>query len=151
MHPTMRSAFSCRYEKSGSTRSMPSISRSGNISPQSSRMIEPSTSMHAQLRPISPRPPRNVTVTESAMQVLQDGARSVLETIGCGSHREPTLPCGLTQHSQHCFRGDRVRVEVTALEVVTLDQSGVQLTRPLHLALLVRRDHLAHLAGRPVG
>jgi len=39
------------------------MSGSGNMIPTSSTMIRPSTSMHAQFRPISPSPPRNTTRT----------------------------------------------------------------------------------------
>src|SRR5437764_14639246 len=39
------------------------MSGSGNMIPQSIRRIRPSTSMQAQLRPISPRPPRKTTRT----------------------------------------------------------------------------------------
>src|SRR5664280_2625386 len=42
------------------------MSGSGNMIPTSSTRILPSTSMHAQLRPISPRPPRNTTRTDEA-------------------------------------------------------------------------------------
>jgi hypothetical protein len=43
------------------------MSGPGNISPQSMSNIDPSTSTHAQLRPISPSPPRNVMVTGAAI------------------------------------------------------------------------------------
>src|SRR5580704_11957805 len=39
------------------------MSGSGNMIPTSRTRIRPSTSMQAQLRPISPRPPRNTTRT----------------------------------------------------------------------------------------
>ena len=39
------------------------MSGSGNMIPQSRMMMRPSTSMQAQLRPISPRPPRKTTRT----------------------------------------------------------------------------------------
>ena len=50
--------------------------------PTSSRMMRPSTSMQAQLRPISPRPPRKVTWTGSATECLSAEAAS--------RHRSPT-------------------------------------------------------------
>ena len=58
------SAFSRRYDRSGRTRSMPGMSGSGNMIPQSSTTIRPSSSMHAQFRPISPSPPRKMTRTD---------------------------------------------------------------------------------------
>ena len=39
------------------------MSGSGNMIPQSSTMIRPSTSTQAQLRPISPRPPKKTMRT----------------------------------------------------------------------------------------
>ena len=57
-HPTMRSAFSRSQVKSGNTRSMPCISGSGNMRPQSMSKISLSCSTAMQLRPISPNPPR---------------------------------------------------------------------------------------------
>src|ERR1039457_4531630 len=42
---------------------MPGMSGSGNMMPQSTRMMRPSTSIQAQLRPISPSPPRKTTRT----------------------------------------------------------------------------------------
>src|SRR5215218_264602 len=56
--PSTRSAFSRRYVKSGSTRSTPGMSASGNIKPQSTTRMRPPTSRQKQLRPISPSPPR---------------------------------------------------------------------------------------------
>ncbi len=45
-------------EKSGSTRSMPSISAVGNITPVSTITIRPSISTAVMFLPISPSPPR---------------------------------------------------------------------------------------------
>ena len=42
---------------------MPGMSGSGNMIPQSRMTMRPSTSMQAQLRPISPSPPRKTTRT----------------------------------------------------------------------------------------
>ena len=43
------------------------MSASGNMMPQSRTMMRPSTSMQAQLRPISPSPPRKTTRTGDAL------------------------------------------------------------------------------------
>src|SRR5271154_521728 len=43
------------------------MSASGNMIPQSRTMMRPSTSMQAQLRPISPSPPRKTTRTGDAL------------------------------------------------------------------------------------
>ncbi len=50
-------------EKSGSTRSMPSISAVGNISPVSTTTIRPWCSTTVMFFPISPSPPRGVIRT----------------------------------------------------------------------------------------
>ena len=52
--------------RSGRTRSTPGMSGSGNMMPTSSTRMRPSTSMQAQFRPISPRPPRKTIRTERA-------------------------------------------------------------------------------------
>src|SRR4029079_13271252 len=62
-----RSALSRKYVKSGRTRSMPGMSASGNINPQSTTRMRPSTSRQKQFRPISPRPPRKTIRTASLM------------------------------------------------------------------------------------
>ena len=53
--------FSIKYAKSGMTMSTPSISSSGNISPQSMRTISSPYSRMVELRPISPTPPSGMT------------------------------------------------------------------------------------------
>src|SRR5829696_4762235 len=55
---SMSSARSRRVEKSGRTRSMPSMSAVGNISPVSTTTIRPSNSTAVMFFPISPSPPR---------------------------------------------------------------------------------------------
>src|SRR3984885_9557787 len=72
MTPSTRSAFSRRYVKSGRTRSTPGMSGSGNMMPQSRTRMRPSTSMQAQFRPISPRPPRKTTRTGFGLDLLPD-------------------------------------------------------------------------------
>src|SRR5579871_2357774 len=46
------------------------MSGSGNMIPQSRTTMRPSTSMQAQLRPISPSPPRKTTRTGLALAAL---------------------------------------------------------------------------------
>src|ERR671937_2960137 len=53
----MSSARPRRYEKSGSTRSIPSISLVGNMSPVSTTTISSPYSTTVMFLPISPRPP----------------------------------------------------------------------------------------------
>src|SRR3954447_20682766 len=53
----MSSARSRKLEKSGSTRSIPSMSAVGNISPVSTITIRPSASTAVMFLPISPSPP----------------------------------------------------------------------------------------------
>src|SRR4051794_14055754 len=105
---------------------MPGISRlSGNISPQSSRMIWPSTSMQAQFRPISPRPPRKTTRTGSAKvrpEIGQDLAGAVLEPVGSRAHRQAAVATGKPEHAKHRLGGDGIRRVVAGLEQIGLDQ-----------------------------
>ena len=57
----MSSQRSCRWVKSGSTRSTPGWCSSGNSTPQSMISSRPSNSSTAMLRPISPTPPSGMT------------------------------------------------------------------------------------------
>src|SRR4051794_30602184 len=134
---------------------MPGISRlSGNISPQSSRMIWPSTSMQAQFRPISPRPPRKTTRTGSAKvrpEVGQDLPGAVLEPFGSGTHRQAAVATRKSEHAKHRLGGDRVRRVVAGLEEVGLDQLGIDGPSALDVALVEGGDHLGGLLAVPVG
>ena len=69
-HASMRSAFSRNHVKSGNTKSMPCISASGNMSPQSISNKRLSCSITMQFLPISPRPPRKITRTGAAISCL---------------------------------------------------------------------------------
>src|SRR5680860_982671 len=55
--------FSITYVKSGRTRSIPSISSSGNISPASMSIIESPYSTTVIFLPIAPNPPRGTTLS----------------------------------------------------------------------------------------
>ena len=74
--------------KSGSTRSTPGISGLGNITPQSRTTRRPACSTTAQLRPISPSPPRNEIRTGSGIRArrraLGQAARAPQSR--CGEH-----------------------------------------------------------------
>src|SRR5512135_2391247 len=59
--PRTLSRLSKRYEKSGMTMSTPSISSSGNISPQSTSIMSGPYSNTVEFRPISPTPPNGIT------------------------------------------------------------------------------------------
>src|SRR4051812_43541289 len=108
---------------------MPGISRSGNISPQSSIMMRPSTSMQAQLRPISPRPPRKTIRTGSGngvdTEVSQDLASAVLETVRGRSERQAALPAREPEHPQDGLGRDGVGRKVAGLEGPRLGEAGV--------------------------
>src|SRR5215207_10988893 len=70
----MSSARSSRYAKSGSTRSMPSWSGAGNISPVSTTTIRPSYSTTIMLLPLSPSPPSGRTL--SVLVIRQAAGRA---------------------------------------------------------------------------
>src|SRR4051812_40723369 len=100
---------------------MPGISMSGNMSPQSRSMILPSTSMHAQFRPISPRPPRKTILTGSSpsgkldTEVSQDLAGLVFQPVGSGAERQAALSAGEPEDAEHGLGRDGVRREVAGL------------------------------------
>src|SRR3954447_10371205 len=71
----MSSARSRRYEKSGSTRSIPSWSGVGNISPVSTTTIRSSYSTTIMFLPISPSPPSGRT--RRALKWLYRGQQPV--------------------------------------------------------------------------
>ncbi len=118
---------------------------SGNISPQSMRMIVRSGSSAApcsiamQLRPISPSPPRKTmrTGTDGSVapgarrsatggdQAFVDAASGVFESMGRRPHRGPAFPDVMTERSQHRLRRYRVRGVVAGLELVALQLAGV--------------------------
>src|SRR5438552_14794131 len=125
MHPSMRPALARRYVKSGNTRSMPSMSMSGNINPTSSRRIRPFTSMQAQLRPISPSPPRKVTTTGSGMKVLPHLPCTILGAGRRGAQWEATVAHLQPERPHH--RLDRLgeHTRVAVLEQVRLDEARV--------------------------
>src|SRR5258708_3245478 len=58
---------------SGMTRSTPSMSSLGNIRPASTTMMRPSYSSAIMLSPISPRPPRGMTLSRLNCARLEEG------------------------------------------------------------------------------
>src|SRR5262245_36687253 len=116
---------------------MPSMSTSGNINPTSRSMIRPSTSMQAQLRPISPSPPRNVTETgegissgpkrPSGVQVRPDFPGALLGAGGRRSEREAALAHRKAEGAHHRLGGLREHARFAVLEREGLRQPVVDL------------------------
>src|SRR6516225_4108649 len=130
---------------------MPGISMSGNINPQSRIMIRPATSTHAQLRPISPRPPRKTMRTgSSAPEMGKDLPGCVLEPSWSRAERQPALAGGEAQGPQHGFRRDRVGSLVARLEAMRRHQPGVDLAGVFEVALGEGGEHFGHLLAGPV-
>src|SRR3984957_10598873 len=120
------------------------MSGSGNMIPQSRMTMRPSTSMQAQLRPISPSPPRKTTRTglafgllaRSAKRGARDGDRwwpdAGQDLLGLGielgggcTHRQAALAHRQTQCAQHGLGGQRVRELLGGLEIERVGQLGV--------------------------
>src|SRR3954469_17416982 len=104
----MSSARSRRYEKSGSTRSIPSWSGVGNISPVSTTTIAPSYSTTVMFLPISPRPPSGSTRRVPLMRsnraqepvALEHRADLRLLVLARLDERQPQPPDPVPQHVQ---------------------------------------------------
>src|SRR6516165_10393356 len=116
------------------------------MSPQSRMRMRPATSMHAQLRPISPSPPRKTRRTappRSAKAARICGTDEPIEnlpgqTFELGrrrADREPALPGGQAKDAQHRLGRHRVGRHVARLEPVGLEKPGVDLTSGLDIAL----------------
>src|SRR5271165_2552580 len=141
------------------------MSGSGNMMPTSRTMIRPSTSTQAQLRPISPRPPRKTIRTGAARGGLANGAAGPhgqaevrehhaghpLELGRRAAERQPALPDGQAERPAGGLGRHRVGEGLRRFEVVGLDEHGVQAPGPLDVARQVGGDHVAHLAAHPVG
>src|SRR5579862_8994657 len=117
------------------------MSGSGNITPQSRTMMRPSTSTQAQLRPISPRPPRKTIRTAARPATRsrlgagpgrhlrhrdpepdQHPARFALELRRRLAERETALADGQPERPAGGLCGKRVRELLGRLEVVGLDE-----------------------------
>src|SRR5580704_2825279 len=125
-----RSLRSMSQRKSGRIRSTPYIVGSGNISPASTMTMRPSCSIAAQLRPISPRPPRKVTRTVSlATRCLQRGhdfRRVRVESVVTLCVRQSALADVDAEVAQGRLGRHGVRVEVARLEGVTRREALVE-------------------------
>src|ERR1700681_3486943 len=125
---------------------MPGMSGSGNMMPMSRTTIRPSSSRHAQFRPISPRPPRKMIRTGSgkrpaypctghgghvAPEIGEHGTGPVLELGGGRAEGEPALAGGEAEDATGRLGRERIREELARLEVVGLEELGVGQARPL--------------------
>src|SRR5262245_22046582 len=129
---------------------MPSMSMSGNINPQSSNMMRPSTSMHAQFRPISPSPPRNVTETGSGMKRCVHLAGALFGPGRGWAERQPALSYAQAERAHHRLGRLREHARLAVLVRVRLDEAGVDLSSERDVALVEGGDHLAELDAAPV-
>ena len=134
---------------------MPGMSGSGNMIPQSRTTMRPSSSMHAQLRPISPRPPRKMMRTGSGKRPARRGRRQrrarrarggestsrawSVELGGAAPSGSRHWPAGRPRHAARRLGRQRVRVGLARLEVVGLEQPGVERAAPVGVALERRR------------
>src|SRR3954447_11842394 len=151
---SMSSARSRRYEKSGSTRSMPSWSGVGNISPVSTTTIAPSYSTTVMFLPISPSPPRGRTrraVTsrrrrshpaQQAVTLEHRPDRRLLVLAGL-DHRQAETADVVADHGER--RLDRDWVDGHRQRLPGVVQRGVDLGARVGLV-----DHPAHLAAEQV-
>ena len=73
------------------------MSGSGNMIPQSRTMMRPSTSMQAQLRPISPRPPRKTTRT--GFRLLSAALSQAAATVTAGGPTAARIFCACVSSS----------------------------------------------------
>src|ERR1700722_7757257 len=121
------------------------MSGSGNMIPMSRTTMRPSSSKHAQFRPISPRPPRKMMRTGSgkrsaracsgngvhvAPEVGDDLAGPVVELARRGTEWQPALAGREPEGPARRLGGQRVRERLARLEVVGLEQRGVRLAPP---------------------
>ena len=118
------------------------MSGSGNMIPQSRTTIRPSTSMQAQLRPISPRPPRKTTRTGFGLQAIRqrrhrDHRRAARPPGSWPPGRrararprrgKPALAGGQAEGPAGGLGRQRVGVLRARLEVVGLDQPALPAT-----------------------
>src|ERR1700722_10646598 len=119
---------------------MPGMSGSGNMIPQSRMTMRLSTSMQAQLRPISPSPPRKTTRTGLGLlprsakrgdrdRRWPDGGQDLLrlrvELGGGGAHRQTALADVQAERPQHGLGGQRVGELLGRLEVERVEQLRV--------------------------
>src|SRR6476646_4243692 len=152
--PSMSSTRSRRYEKSGSTRSMPTISAVGKRSPTSTTTMLPSYSRTIMFLPISPSPPsgrtRSVELTgrlrvcglQEAVVLECAADRGLLGLVGL-DEREPQAADPVAQQVQRGLDGDRVRRDGHGVE----DAAKRRVDRAALVGLV---DHPAHLLADDV-
>src|SRR3712207_433792 len=118
----MSSERSRRQVKSGSTRSMPSCSGVGNMSPVSTTTIRPSYSTTVMFLPISPRPPsgrtRRVPLTPAPRGAASNRAQQAVALEHDADlrgllgrrldQRQPEAPHVVTEHPDGGLDRDRV-------------------------------------------
>src|SRR5918999_3972561 len=139
--PTTRSGSSASQAKSGRMMSTPGWSASGKARPQSISSRAPSSSTTAQLRPISPSPPRNATrVTPGAaggrprstsvMRLQPDTGQQAageLDLVGGGvDQRRAQRPGGQAEQVQAGLEQDRAGGGEQALEQLQVAQVQLQ-------------------------
>src|SRR5271165_4474157 len=145
--PSTSSARAFKKLKSGRTRSTPGISGFGNRTPQSRTTRRPSCSMTAQLRPISPSPPRKAILTGSAtgaragcpgareaalaprVERRKHGPGPLVEAARGHAHREAALAGRQPERPQDGLRRDRVRRLVARLERDGVEEGLIELAR----------------------
>src|SRR6478672_2140427 len=147
------SAFSSRYSKSGSTRSMPSISIVGNIRPVSTTTMRSSYSTTVMFFPISPSPPSGRTRSLPVKPLLlrrgrhepvgfQHGAHTRQLVLGQLDHRQPQAARLEAEQVERGFDGSGARREEQGL--VHVLQLVVDLARALSVARHGGLVHLVH-------
>src|SRR5512144_88629 len=139
----MSSARSRRLEKSGNTRSMPSMSAVGNISPVSTITIRPSASIAVMFLPISPSPPRG-TIRTLPLLKLRGAPGQQTVCLECPPDLRPLLLVGLDDREPGTSRADAEQLQTgldgnrvgLAEHLVDRAQRCIDLARPLDLAAL---------------
>src|SRR3954451_20211908 len=158
----MSTARSRRYEKSGSTRSMPSISLVGNMSPVSTTTSSSPYSTTVMFLPISPKPPSGRMRTAVTRRFPADscvalaGAARDQEPVllqrrldrrslvlARRHHRQSHVVLDDAQHLKRRLHGDRTRRHDRG--VIDRHERLVDLARPLQVPggrRVVERPHL---------
>src|SRR5215210_6633901 len=104
-------------------------------------MMRPSCSMQAQLRPISPRPPRKVILTRplepavSTMKCGVDLSGSILEACRCRTHGKSAFADRDSEGAHHGLGREGVGGGGAGLEQEGLEQAAVDLSGVGRVAL----------------
>src|SRR5439155_26919811 len=155
---SMRSFRSRRYCQSGSTRSIPGISTSGNDNPASMSRIRPSSSIAAMFRPTSPTPPRktrrapSLVGTDGASENanVPHGLLDDLPLLGRRGHqRQPGRAGGAAGDLERGFHRDRIGRHEQTLE--DRQQVLVDLPRALGVSGEGQLEHLLDAIPDEVG